>query len=75
MFNVIEKEMAWRRSQGISEGFETLRQYKPVVAAGPKEPLGGQMMMADYYRKAMGFLSPSVAMEIHISTRFIWKRH
>lgn len=50
MFNVIEKEMAWRKEQGMPEGFEALRAWKPVVAVGAREPLGGQTMMADYFR-------------------------
>ena len=50
MFNVIEKEMEWRRDQGLPEGFDTMRRFKPVVAVGAREPLGGQTMMADYYR-------------------------
>lgn len=55
MFNVIEKEMQWRKEQGLPEGFEALRRSKPVIAVGAKEPLGGQTMMADYYRMC-GFL-------------------
>lgn len=51
MFNVIEKEMAWRREQGLPEGFETLKRCKPIVAVGAEEPLGGQVLMADYYRE------------------------
>lgn len=51
MFNVIEKEMAWRRAQGLPEGFETLKRCKPIVAVGAEEPLGGQVLMADYYRE------------------------
>ena len=50
MFNVIEKEMIWRRDQGLPEGFHTMRKFKPIVAVGANEPLGGQTMMADYYR-------------------------
>ena len=62
MFNVIEKEMKWRRDQGLPEGFDTMRKFKPIVAVGASEPLGGQTMMADYYRsfvfcrKAKAFL-------------------
>lgn len=50
MFNVIEKEMQWRKDQGFPEGFDTMRKCKPIVAVGAKKPLGGQTMMADYYR-------------------------
>ena len=50
MFNVIEKEMRWRREKGDNEGFKALKKCKPVIAVGAKEPLGGQTMMADYFR-------------------------
>ena len=51
MFNVIEKEIQWRIKNGLPQGFDALRKTKPVIAVGAKEPLGGQTMMADYYRK------------------------
>ena len=51
MFHVIEKEIAWRKSKGLPEGFDLLKQKKkPVVAVGAREPLGGQTLMADYFR-------------------------
>ena len=50
MFSVIEKEMQWREDRGLPKGFDTMRRCKPIVAVGAKEPLGGQMLMADYYR-------------------------
>ena len=50
MFNVIEKEMQWRKDQDLPEGFDTMRKCKPLVAVGATEPLDGQTMMADYYR-------------------------
>lgn len=51
MFHIIQKEMEWRKSQGLPEGFETLRKTKPLVAVGANGPLGDQRMMADYFRK------------------------
>jgi len=51
MFHVIQKEMQWRKARGLPEGFDMLEKMKPTVAIGAKEPLGGQTMMADYYRK------------------------
>ena len=66
MFNVIEKEMAWRREHGLPEGFETLRKCKPIVAVGAKEPLGGQSLMADYFRMSI-FSSLLFANIRHIS--------
>lgn len=53
MFHVIQKEMIWRKSQGIPEGFETLKKFKPVVAVGAEEPLGDPREMAAYIRKSI----------------------
>lgn len=55
MFNVAEKEMQWRKDQGLPESFDTMRKRKPIVAVGAKEPLGGQTMMADYYRSFQSY--------------------
>ncbi|WPG99018.1 Hypothetical protein R9X50_00182000 [Acrodontium crateriforme] len=49
MFHQIEKEMAWRKANGRSIGFETLCKTKPVVAIGAEKPLADQMLMADYF--------------------------
>ncbi|KAF2761521.1 nucleoside hydrolase [Pseudovirgaria hyperparasitica] len=49
VFHFIEKEQEWRRSQGLPEGFETLKASKPIVAIGASGPLGDQVMMADYF--------------------------
>ena len=53
MFHVIEKELAWRRKEGLPEGFESLKKTQPIVAVGAKAPLGRQTMMADYWRMAL----------------------
>lgn len=50
MFHILEREMQWRREQGLNEGFEALRAYKPVVAVGAEDPLEAQKMLADYFR-------------------------
>ena len=50
LFHHIEKEVAWRESQGRSTGFEALRKRKPLVAVGPEHPLADDMLMADYFR-------------------------
>ncbi len=50
MFHVIEKEMRWRRENDLPEGFEALKNVKPIVAAGAEQPLGDQTMLADYFR-------------------------
>ncbi|KAL9120312.1 MAG: hypothetical protein Q9187_003131 [Circinaria calcarea] len=51
MFHVIEKEMEWRNANGRSEGFRSLRSYKPLVAVGADGPLEDQLQMAAYFRK------------------------
>ena len=50
MFHILEREMQWRREQGLNEGFEALRVFKPVVAVGAEDPLEAQKMLADYFR-------------------------
>jgi len=55
LFYHVEKELAWRKSQGRSVGFDTLRKSKPLVAVGPEHPLSDDMLMADYFRKCPSF--------------------
>lgn len=50
MFHVLEKEMAWRKSTGRSEGFEAMKASKPIVAVGAEHPLEDETLMADYFR-------------------------
>lgn len=50
MFHVIEKELEWRRQRGGLQGFESLDNFKPLVAMGVEGPLHDQVMMADYFR-------------------------
>lgn len=50
MFHVIEKERQWRNDNGRMEGFDVLKQSKPIIAVGADEPLGGERMKAAYYR-------------------------
>ena len=53
LFHVVDKELEWRRKQGERTiGFETLRTFKPLVAAGAQKPLGDQLALADYFRKS-----------------------
>lgn len=53
MFNVIEKEVKWRKDQGHSGAFEAIKRCKPVVSVGAEGPLGGQTLMKDYYRASL----------------------
>lgn len=52
MFHHIDKELEWRRNAELPLGFDTLRQHKPLVAAGADRPLAEQMLMADFFRKS-----------------------
>lgn len=55
LFHVIEKELEWRKSNGVLEGFETLKAFKPIVAVGADHPLEDELLMADYFRKLIIF--------------------
>ena len=50
LFYHVEKEIEWRKVQGRSPGFETLRKSRPLVAVGPEHPLADTMLMADFFR-------------------------
>lgn len=34
----------------MSQGFDSLKTFRPIVAVGPEKPLGDQLMMADFFR-------------------------
>ena len=60
MFHVIERELEWRRNNGLKEGFETLKACKPIIAVGADGPLDSQSVLADYFREwpLLGTRSP-----------------
>lgn len=52
LFYHVEKEIEWRKAQGLKAGFEALTTGpKPVVALGPEHPLEDEMLMADFFRE------------------------
>ena len=57
LFHVLEQELRWRQERGSFKGFQSLKNAPPLVAVGADGPLGDQLMLADYFRKAT--LSPS----------------
>jgi hypothetical protein len=50
LYHVLEKEFAWRKSQGRPEGYETLKAHKTIVAAGAEHSLADPVLAADYFR-------------------------
>lgn len=52
IFQVLDKEMEWRRNNGLEEGFPALKTYKPIIAAGPAHPLEDEELVADYFRES-----------------------
>jgi len=57
MFEVIEKEMMYRKQNDMQPGFESLVACKPVLAIGAATPLEGQEVMEDGFRKSLSPLS------------------
>ncbi|CAH0027251.1 unnamed protein product [Clonostachys rhizophaga] len=49
LFNVLEKELAWRRQAGKPEGYHVLQTSLPIVALGAEHPLEGEDLAADYF--------------------------
>ncbi|KAF2739856.1 nucleoside hydrolase [Polyplosphaeria fusca] len=72
LFHYIEKEKTWRRDNGRPEGFEGLKNKKPVVAVGATEPLAEQMMVADFYhgRDGLGGIHDT---HPHLSPAETWR--
>jgi hypothetical protein len=57
LFHVIEKELEWRKARGQLEGFEAMKNSKPIVAVGADHPLDDELLMADYFRMNFTFYS------------------
>lgn len=54
LFHVLEKENAWRKSSGKTEGFNALKAFKPIVAVGADHPLQDESLQADHFHGADG---------------------
>jgi len=72
LFHQVQKEIEWRRSKGLPEGFEVLKHKKPLVAVGAAEPLADQMMMADFFHGIDG-LGGIHSTHAHLAPQDTWK--
>lgn len=54
LFHVVEKENAWRKQSGRSEGFQALKTSKPIVALGAEHPLENEALAADDFHGSDG---------------------
>lgn len=72
LFNVLDHEMEWRKTQGKPLGFEALRTYKPLVAVGPEHALEDEILMADNFHGADG-LHGVHEKHPHLSPADTWK--
>ena len=39
VFHILNKEIQWRKSQGMTPGYEGVTAYKPIISIGANEPL------------------------------------
>lgn len=72
-YQILEKELQWRRKNGRPEGFEGMTQYKPIIAVGADEPLHEQLLMADYFHGPDG-LAGIHESHPHLSPEGTWQR-
>uniref|UniRef100_A0A8H7N531 Inosine/uridine-preferring nucleoside hydrolase domain-containing protein n=1 Tax=Bionectria ochroleuca TaxID=29856 RepID=A0A8H7N531_BIOOC len=49
LFNVLEKELAWRRQAGKLEGYQVLQTSFPIFSLGSEHPFEGKNLAADYF--------------------------
>jgi inosine-uridine nucleoside N-ribohydrolase len=73
IFQILEKELQWRRENGKLEGFEGMTKYKPLVAVGANEPLHEQLLMADYFHGSDG-LAGIHESHPHLSPEDTWQK-
>ncbi|KYK57741.1 nucleoside hydrolase [Drechmeria coniospora] len=72
LFHVLEKELAWRKETGRSEGYGSMVASKPIVAVGPEHSLEDECLMADYFHGEDG-LHDVHKVHPHLSPADTWK--
>lgn len=73
IFQVLEREIRWRRENVKGEGFEGMTKHKPIVAVGANEPLHEQLLMADYFHGTDG-LAGIHESHPHLSPKDTWQK-
>ncbi|KAH8808366.1 Inosine/uridine-preferring nucleoside hydrolase domain-containing protein [Xylogone sp. PMI_703] len=72
LFHVIQKELEWRKSKGLPEGFDAAKSSKPLVAVGADHPLEDELLMADYFHGIDGLAGVHTT-HPHLSPSDTWK--
>lgn len=49
VFGILQREVEWRKENGMPAGYEGATAYKPIVAIGANEPLHDRTENADYF--------------------------
>lgn len=60
IFHILDKELAWRKEQGIPLGFDGITKFKPLVAIGANGPLYDKVESADYFHGRDGLAGTTV---------------
>ncbi|KAH7128980.1 inosine-uridine preferring nucleoside hydrolase [Dactylonectria macrodidyma] len=72
LFHVIDKELAWRRANGLPGGFDTLEKCQPIVAVGPEHALEEELLVEDGFHGRDGLHGVHEA-HPHLTPEDTWK--